>query len=177
MGPGSALSGERRCDTVREWLTRRPLRDNPQMAGVGVSPSLTWDEWVEQGRNAADTETCLLELLENEHDPVRRSDITLALGYVGGDRRVGRLIDLLKDKEPMVVMEAAAALARIGNHDAVPHLLEVLKSDDPNVRANACQALGTLGGDQATTALTDALGDDDPFVRSAAQDVLARRRR
>lgn len=171
------MSGGRRCDTVREWLARRPLRDNPQMAGVGAGRSLTWDEWVEQGRNAADTETCLLEFLKNEQDPVVRSDITLALGYVGGDRRAGRLIDLLKDKEPMVVMEAAAALARIGNHDAVPHLIEALKSDNPNVRASACQALGTLGGDQATTALTDALRDDDSFVRSAAQDALARSHR
>ncbi len=175
MGPASSMSGERRCDTVRDWLASRPLRDNPQMAGV--SSSLTWDEWVEQGRNAADTKACLLEFLENEQDPVTRSNIAMALGYVGGDRSVGRLIDLLKDREPMVVMEAAAALGRIGNQDAVPHLLEALKSDNSNVRANACQALGTQGGDQVTTALTDALRDDDPFVRSAAQDALARSRR
>ena len=175
MGPGSRVSGERRCDSVREWLAHRPLRDNPQMAGAG--PSLTWDEWVEQGRNAADTDACLLEFLENDQDPVTRTDIAMALGYVGGDRGVGRLIDLLKDKEPMVVMEAAAALGRIGNQDVVPHLIEALKSNNPNVRANACQALGTLGGNQATTALNDALRDDDPFVRSAAQDALARSRR
>ena len=175
MGLGSSLLGERRCDPVRDWLARRPLRDNPQMAGAG--PSLTWDEWVEQGRNAADTEACLLEFLTNNQDPVTRTDIAMALGYVGGDRSMGRLIDLLNDKEPIVVMEAAAALGRIGNQDAVPHLLEALKSDNPNVRANTCQALGTLGGDQATTALNDALRDDDPFVRSAVQDALARSRR
>lgn len=173
MGLASNMSSERRCDTVRDWLASRPLRDNPQIAG----PSLRWDEWVEQGRSAADTQACLLEFLENEQDPVTRSDIAMALGYVGGDHSVGRLIDLLKDKEPLVVMEAAAALGRIGSQDAVPHLIAALKSHDPNVRANACEALGTLGGDQATTALTDALRDDDPFVRSAAQDALARSRR
>ena len=52
--------------------------------------------------------------------PVTRTDIAMALGYVGGDRGVGWLIDLLKDKKPMVVMEAAAALGRIGNQDACP---------------------------------------------------------
>jgi HEAT repeat protein len=171
------MSEEMRCDAVRQWLARRPLRDNPQMAGAGVGPSSTWDEWVEEGRNTADTETCLLEFLKNEHDPVVRSDITVALGYVGGGGRAGPLIDLLKDKEPMVVMEAAAALARIGSRDAVPSLIEALRSDNPNVRANACQALGTLGGEQAATALTDALRDDDSFVRSAAQDAVARGRR
>src|SRR5262245_21642210 len=122
MEPASSMSRERRCDTVRDWLASQPLRDNPQMAGAG--PSLTWDEWVEQGRNTADTEACLLEFLENEHDPVTRSNIAMAFGYVGGERSVRRLIDLSRDKEPMVVMEAAAALGRIGNQDAVPHLIE-----------------------------------------------------
>ena len=175
MGPTLRKLRKKQCDTIRDWLTSQPLRDNPQMAGT-VS-SLTWDEWVEQGRNAVDTEACLLEFLENEPNPVTRSDVAIALGYVGGDRSVERLIDLLKDKEPMVVMEAAAALGRIGNQSAVPHLIEALKSDNPNVRANDCQALGTLGGDQATTALTDVLRDHDPFVRSAAQEALVRSRR
>lgn len=165
------MSRGRRCDTIRDWLANRPLRDDPQMAGVGAS--LTWEEWLEQGRNAADTEPCLFEFLENEQDPVTRSDIAMALGYVGGDRSVGRLIDLLRDGEPVVVMEAAAALGRIGNQDAVPHLAEALKHGDRNVRTNTCQALGALGGDVATTALTDALRDDDPLVRSAAQEALA----
>jgi HEAT repeat protein len=175
MGLASNTSSERRCDTVGDWLASRPLRDNPQMAGTGSS--LTWDEWVEQGRSAADTQDCLLEFLEDEQDPVTRSEIAMALGYVGDDHGVGRLIDLLKDEEPLVVMEAAAALGRIGSQDAVPHLIATLESRDPNVRANASEALGTLGGEQATTALTDALRDDDPFVRSAAQDALARTRR
>jgi HEAT repeat protein len=171
----SSPSGERRCDAVREWLASQPLRDNPQMAGAGSS--LSWDAWVEQGRNAPDTEGCLLELLEREQDAATRSNIAMALGYVGDDRTAGALIGLLKDREPIVVMEAAAALGRIGHRDAVPHLIEVLKSDDPNVRANASQALGTLGGDEATDALTAALRDGDSFVRSAARDALARRRR
>ena len=175
MGAGASGPGERRCEAVRDWLARRPLRDNPQMAGAG--PALQWDEWVEQGRNAADTEACLLEFLDNDQDPVTRTDIAMALGYVGSDRSVERLVELLKDKEPMVVMEAAAALGRIGRQEAVPHLIEALNSDNLNVRANVCQALGTLGGDQATTALHEALRDDDPFVRSAAQDALARSRR
>ncbi|MEZ4730718.1 MAG: HEAT repeat domain-containing protein [Caldilineaceae bacterium] len=175
MKPTSSKLEERQCDTVKAWLASRPLRDNPQMAGAGSS--LPWDEWVEQGRNAADTEACLLAFLENEQDPVTRSDVALALGYVGGERSVERLIGLLKDKEPMVVMEAAAALGRIGNQAAVPPLIEALQSDYANVRANACQALGTLGGDQATTALTAVLRDHDPFVRSAAQEALARSHR
>jgi hypothetical protein len=57
------------------------------MAGVGVGRSLTWDEWVEQGQNAADTETCLLEFLKNEQDPVMRSDIALASGTSVGKVR------------------------------------------------------------------------------------------
>jgi HEAT repeat protein len=146
------------------------------MTGADASPSLTWDEWVEHGRNTPETEACLLEFLKNEPDPVTRGDIAMVLGYCGGDRSVARLIDLLKDKESMVVMEAAAALGRIGNRRALPHLIEALKSNNPNVRANACEALGMLGGDRATTVLTDALRDDDPFVRSAAHDALARSR-
>jgi HEAT repeat protein len=176
MRTNSSMSGERQCDTVRDWLRRRPLRDNPQMAGGGSDPSLTWEEWVEQGRNAIDTEVCLLDFIEDEQDPVTRSEIAMALGYVGSDRSVGRLIELLKDKEPMVGMEAAAALGRLEKQDAVPHLIEALKSDHPNVRANASQALGLLGGDEANAALTEMLGDDDPFVRSAAQDALSRSR-
>ncbi len=175
MGTDSGASGAVRCDHVRDWLNRRPLRDNPEMAGA-ADPSLTWDEWVEQGRNAADVEDCLLEFLGGEQDPVTRSDLALALGYVGGERSRQRLIEVLKDKEPSVGMEAAAALGRIGNQDAVPHLVEALRSGDPNVRANVCQALGALGGDEATAALNGALQDADPFVRSAARDALARSR-
>lgn len=171
----STLSGDGRCDAVREWLSGQPLRDNSQMAGA--RPSLSWDAWVEKGRNAPGTEDCLLELLEQEQDADTRSNIAMALGYVGGDRAIGGLIGQLKDREPIVVMEAAAALGRIGHRDAVPHLIEVMKSDDPNVRANVSQALGALGGDEATAALTASLRDGDPFVRLAARDALARRRR
>lgn len=175
MGPASSTSAGERCDTVRDWLASRPVRDNPGMAGA--APSLTWNEWVEQGRSEAHTEACLLELLENEQDPLTRSDIAMALGYVGGDRSVSALVGLLQHEESVVAMEAAAALGRIGNRTAVAPLIDALKSDEPNVRANACQALGTLGGEQATTALTDALRDTDSFVRSAAQDALSRGRR
>ncbi|GAA2623921.1 HEAT repeat domain-containing protein [Paractinoplanes durhamensis] len=160
------------CSAAREWLANRPLRDDPRMAGHGSS--LTWDDWVRQGRDA---EACLLEFLRGRPDPVMRSDIALALGFVGGERGVGPLIDLLTDEEPAVVMEAAAALGRIGDPDAVPHLIEALTSADPNVRANACQALGELRGDRATAAVTATLGDSDPFVRAAAQQALIRIRR
>ena len=163
---------KRQCESVRDWLARRPLRDDPQMSGCGSS--LTWNEWVEQGREGVDTEACLHELLASEQDPVTRSDIVMAIGYVGGGRSMGLLVDLLKDREPSVVMEAAAALGRIGGQDAVPALIEALNNDDPNVRANACQALGMLNADQAAAALANALRDGDPLVRSAAQVALAR---
>lgn len=175
MESASSLSGEKRCDAVREWLAGQPLRDDLPMAGA--RPSSSWDAWVEKGRNAPGTEDCLLELLEQEQDAVTRSNIASALGYVGGSGATGGLIDLLKDTEPIVVMEAAAGLGRIGHRDAVPHLIGVLNSGDPNVRANASQALGALGGDEAIAALTASLRDDDPFVRRAARDALARHRR
>ncbi|MBK1732170.1 hypothetical protein CKO41_10295 [Thiococcus pfennigii] len=171
MNPAAGRPREMRCGAAREWLARRPLRDDPAM--VGARSTLTWDEWLRRGR-AADVEVCLIEFLAEEPDPVTRAAIAMALGHLGGARSVGPLLGLLTDREDLVAMEAAAALGLVGDRSAVTALVAALTRDDPNVRANVCQALAVLGGEQADRALADALADRDPFVRSVARQALAR---
>lgn len=160
-------------DEVRRWLHAMPFQDNPKWTPVLPAQTLsTWEEWVRQGKNMSGVEDCLLWMLENEKDPVTRSFVALALGFVGGEHSVHSLIRILETDIPLVQMEAAAALGRLGRSEAIKPLCEAIKSYDSNVRANACIALGRLGGAKSIAYLKEALKDKDRFVQVAAKEAL-----
>jgi hypothetical protein len=158
---------------VQRWLNVRPFQDNPEWTKAPIAQtSSTWEEWVSKGKEITGVEECLLWMLENVNDPVTRSSVALALGFVGGNHSVNPLISLLETDTPAVQMEAAASLGRLGRSEAVEPLCKALESPDTNVRANGCIALGRLGGKKAITCLKDALKDRDPFVQAAAKEAL-----
>lgn len=161
-----------RIDEVRSWLNARPLQDNPGWVAPPAAQQITWEEWVNRGKAITGVEESLLWMLANEHDPVARSAIVLALGFVGGDKSIDPIIDVLKIDNPLVQMEAAASLGRLGRSSAVEALCKALKNPDLNVRANVCMALGRLGGVRAHACLKEALQDTEPFVQAAAQEAL-----
>ncbi len=158
---------------VRNWLNTMPLRDNPkQSILLGAQIANTWEEWVAKGKEIVDIEEKLLQLLENERDPVTRSWVAQALGFVGGKLSVNALINALEFDIPLVQMESASALGLLGQPEAVEPLCKALSNTDSNVRANASTALGRLGGASARACLEKSLHDKDPFVQTAAREAL-----
>jgi HEAT repeat protein len=150
-----------------------PLRDNPkQSIRPGAQIASTWEEWVAMGKEIAGIEEKLLQLLENERDPVTRSWAAQALGFVGGELCVKALINALEFDIPLVQMEAAYALGLLGQPEAVEPLCRALSNTDSNVRANASMALGRLRSAKALACLKEALQDKDTFVQAAAREAL-----
>jgi hypothetical protein len=158
---------------VWRWVKSMPYQDNPNWSKAsGVNVSTTWDEWVRRGREINGIEERLLWVLKHDNDPVTRSHVALALGFVGGDRSVSPLTKVLETDTSLVQMEAAASLGRLGKYEAVEPLCKALKNPDPNVRANACMALGQFVNEKAIDSLNEALEDVDPFVQNAAREAL-----
>jgi HEAT repeat protein len=136
------------------------------------TPTLTWDEWVSQGRRIDGVEVCLQQILADEEDDYSRSVAAMALGQVGSELSGQALLEALADDIPLVQMEAAAALGQIGHTEAVEPLCEALGQEDVNVRANAAMALGRIGGERAVSCLESVVDDEDSFVRTAVQAAL-----
>lgn len=100
-----------------------------------------------------------------------------SLGVLGAQAEgaVTALVQLLRDPEPYVAMEAATALGRIGK-PSVPGLIEALTNKTAGARQAAAYALGEIGS-EAETAVPDliaGLDDRDPAVRSTTAYSLGR---
>lgn len=95
-----------------------------------------------------------------------RETVAKALGYIRTEESADLLIELLKDLEENVVIEASTSLSQLGPL-ARPKLLEALKSDDDMQRAGAVNALSLMGAESAPL-LTEALNDSSSRVRAGA---------
>lgn len=155
---------------IRNWLAAMPYKDSPGFTGEHVT--ITWDEWIEQGRGIANGEQALIWMLTYEDNEIMRSHAAMALGIIGSKNSVDPLVNSLVSDNALVQMEAAASLGRVASPKAVDALCNAIKSDDSNVRANVCIALGKIGGIKAKEYLKRALSDDDPFVQEAAREGL-----
>jgi hypothetical protein len=87
-----------------------------------------------------------------------------------------RLVEALKDEDPVVVQNLATALVCLGP-PAVPALTEALSHSDKAVRANAAEVLGRMGSQKevqsALPALLKALKDKEVMVRRTASSAIA----
>lgn len=179
---GMASDGEHMCAS-RRW-TRR-LRGAHLLSVLGLS-----DE-------------TLAAMLDDTHPEVR-AQAAEGMGDHPTGERVRRLLDLLRDPEPLVRFAGKDALLRIGRPAASPvaehlsHLREdevldaldvaaglagpefldpalTLSSDArAAVRARAAHLLGAIGGSKSTETLGRMLQDPDAAPRAAAAECVGR---
>ncbi|HEV8629914.1 MAG TPA: HEAT repeat domain-containing protein [Thermoanaerobaculia bacterium] len=89
---------------------------------------------------------------------------------------VAELIDALRDREPLVRLEAARAVGDAGLTAAGPRLLTLAQAADEEglVRMAAMESLGMLGDRQAVGPLRELAATADPELAFAARSALAR---
>jgi len=114
----------------------------------------------------------LIAVLEDENSSDRTQDLVAGALVSIGTPAVEPLIAVLKDKDPLVRMQAAYALGRIKDARAVGPLIGALKDENPIVRMQAADALGQTKDVHAVEPLMAALKDKDSLVRAQAADAL-----
>ena len=115
-------------------------------------------------------ESLLKVAVESGH-PGRAGAIR-ALGKIGHEHALPRLVSALQDDDAQVRRSAAWALGKIKHEWAAPALIAALGHEDPEMRCTAVWALSRTGGTGSTAAVTESLSDDDPAVRAAAAAAL-----
>jgi HEAT repeat protein len=108
-------------------------------------------------------------LQEDENWRARRSAI-MALMKIRDDRVITKLIEALKDAEPVVRSCAAIALGEIGVEEALPALGKLLSEEnESSVKRDIIGALQAIGGDDTIQPLCQVLlNDKDVSVRLSA---------
>lgn len=169
---------ENRLRATEHWLCRMPAVMLPESGSSGLTEDgqrafETVEAWIASGSSIPGVEESLIGLLTKGGASAPKINIVIALRYLGGDRSVSPLIEVLeKDDNVVVRIQAAIALGRIGQVRAVPALCRATQNSDVNVRANAYRALGQIGGKDGLAILQQGLRDKDPFVRRIAEDAL-----
>ncbi|HEY9296801.1 MAG TPA: HEAT repeat domain-containing protein [Phormidium sp.] len=104
-----------------------------------------------------------------------RGGAAFALGAIGAEAKtaIPQLIELLKDEDEQVRLDAAVALRRIGS-PAVSALVEALKDQNLLVRRGATFALAGIGAEAKSTipVLIEMLSDNDEQTRLNASIAL-----
>lgn len=105
--------------------------------------------------------------------PELRMAAANALGRIGEESVVPKLLDALADDDPRVRVRVCAACGRIGHPSAIEALEDRLYGDQhPLVRRAAADALGTIGTDRALAALLDLLEEESDSLRWVAAAAL-----
>jgi HEAT repeat protein len=117
------------------------------------------------------TRELLLSLLER--DPDTRGDVMRALGKVGDDRLVPKLIAIFGSCTAEEQSQAVATLGALEAASAQPFLSRQLGHQDPNVRRHVVSALARIGTTSSLQRLAIALRDTEPRVRLAVTQALA----
>jgi len=110
-------------------------------------------------------------VVKNHHNP---SLLNSALQVLTASKvdTLSPLLELLKDPDPDLRMQAALALGDQRNARAVDGLIEMLKDEDTNVRYHAIEALGKLKATEAVDALAEIAESKDFFLSFAALESL-----
>ena len=101
-----------------------------------------------------------------------KSEAAYALGRIGSEAAVTRLVARLEDADSDVRSAAAQALGKIRSEAAVAPLIARLEDADSDVRSAAAQALGEIRSEAAVAPLIARLEDADSDVRSVAAQAL-----
>ncbi|MDP8230456.1 MAG: HEAT repeat domain-containing protein, partial [Candidatus Gorgyraea atricola] len=117
----------------------------------------------------------LIESLRNMDSPVigARIPTIIALGLIGHERAVKRLIELLESQRYPIREAADTALVKIGE-PAVSALTKELNSDDWWVQKTIARILGDIGDSRSAPALIKVLGDKNSGVRENAAKALGK---
>ena len=112
-------------------------------------------------------------VVKNHHNP---SLLNSALQVLAASEveTLSPLLELLKDSDPDLRMQAALALGEQRDARAVEGLIETLKDDDTNVRYHAIEAFGKLKAAEAVDALVEIAESRDFFLAFAALEALAK---
>lgn len=125
-------------------------------------------------RAAPDAIAALISLVvENHHNPSLLNSALQVLTSSDIDT-VSPLIELLKNRNADLRMQAALALGEQHDTRAVPALAEALNDEDTNVRYHAIEALGKLKAADAVDALVEIAESRDFFLTFAALDALTK---
>ena len=87
-------------------------------------------------------------------------------------RNIDRFMDILKDKNSDIRIDAAFALGDIRSEKAVNPLIKLLADKDPYARSGAAWALGNIRPEKAVDSLIGLLADADAGVRKNAAWAL-----
>jgi len=111
--------------------------------------------------------------LSSSEDPVVRELAADVLGYVGGERALGRLLELADDDEDRVRATATGQLACYpAESRARDGLLVALHNRDWSTRHRAVWGLRRFSDEECCAAVVEALADADANVRWAATESL-----
>lgn len=105
--------------------------------------------------------------------PELRMAAANALGRIGSESVVPKLLERLDDEDPRVRVRVCSSCGRIGHPGAIEPLEDRLDHDShPLVRRAAADALGAIGTDRALAALLDLLQDESDSLRRVAAAAL-----
>ncbi|HEY4422977.1 MAG TPA: HEAT repeat domain-containing protein [Pyrinomonadaceae bacterium] len=115
----------------------------------------------------------LSSVVENHHNPSLLNSALQVLAASDVDT-VSSLIELLKNPNADLRMQAALALGEQRDARAVDALIEALNDEDTNVRYHAIEALGKLKATDAVDALVEIAESKDFFLTFAALEALTK---
>ncbi|HET6974054.1 MAG TPA: HEAT repeat domain-containing protein [Pyrinomonadaceae bacterium] len=125
-------------------------------------------------RAAPDAIAALISsVVENHHNPSLLNSALQVLTSSDVDT-VSPLIELLKNPNPDLRMQAALALGEQQDARATDALIEKLNDEDANVRYHAVEALGKLKATDAVDALVEIAESRDFFLTFSALEALTK---
>ncbi|HYV10342.1 MAG TPA: HEAT repeat domain-containing protein [Pyrinomonadaceae bacterium] len=158
------------------------IRDDESHDAASLLGALSDDSWrvrraaikgVSQ-RAAPEAITALISsVVENHQNPSLLNSALQVLASSDVDT-VSPLIELLKNPDADLRMQAALALGEQGDARAVAALTAAMQDEDTNVRYHAIEALGKLKAADAVEALVEIAESRDFFLTFAALEALTR---
>ncbi|HDH51191.1 MAG TPA: HEAT repeat domain-containing protein, partial [Nitrospirae bacterium] len=141
------------------------------LPGVGYSAySYPGENQYRETRFTLDPVLKLIQNLQSEKFGIRRRAVW-ALGESKDPRAIGPLLEILKDENRSVKVNAIYALGRMGVL-AVERLIEALKDEDRVIRTTVAKVFGKMRDPEAVESLIAALEDENPYVRLNAATAL-----
>jgi HEAT repeat protein len=158
----ASLAAQRGTDLVG---VLEPLLTDPSIAVRRAALDALTDHPTERIRQV------LLRLLES--DPEMRRDVIRALGRIGDDRVIPKVIEIFASCDAAQKTYAVDALGALESASVEPFIAQQLGHRDPRVRRHAVRALVRLGTSSALRRVGVALRDADPKVRLAVAKAMA----
>lgn len=126
----------------------------PLFPGNATDTMPTTDESRDSDKNRDKVHEMLRRLLDDADSALSRSCAVRAAGKMGGRETIPTLIELLRDEQPDLRVDAAVALGILRATEAVSALVENIENDpEGEVRIEAVKALGKIGSKDAVAPL------------------------